>query len=89
MLAMTSLKSIQKIKLSGKKDKLKSINGVGVGYREAHSDYILENKPHIEWFEILTDSYLDQGGPHIEKVFKLRRDYPLAMHGIWLIHWLE
>ena len=36
--------------------------GLGLGLRTVHYDYILENWPAIDWFEILSENYMDTEG---------------------------
>ena len=36
--------------------------GFGIGLRSVHFDHILKNSPAIDWFEALSENYLDTGG---------------------------
>ena len=36
--------------------------GVGIGLRTVHYARILETKPEVDFFEILSENYLDTGG---------------------------
>jgi uncharacterized protein (UPF0276 family) len=36
--------------------------GVGVGLRVPHYGHILSEKPPVEWFEIISESFLGDGG---------------------------
>ena len=36
--------------------------GFGIGLRTVHFEHILEKKPKIDWFEILSENYMDTGG---------------------------
>ena len=36
--------------------------GVGVGLRTAHYAHILENRPEVDFFEVLSENYMDTGG---------------------------
>ena len=58
--------------------------GFGLGLRTAHCQTILENKPAIDWFEILTENYLAPGGKPLNDLEKIRVDYPIVMHGVSL-----
>lgn len=55
---------------------------VGIGLRSCHYDYILNNQPNIAWFEVLSDNYLVAGGPQLAYLDAIRRNYPVAMHGV-------
>ena len=58
--------------------------GFGIGLRPAHYAAILEERPAIDWFEVLTENYLVPGGRAIANLLRIRRDYPMAMHGVSL-----
>src|SRR5690606_35952857 len=36
--------------------------GLGVGLRTAHFPYILEHWPAVDWFEIISENFMDSGG---------------------------
>ncbi len=36
--------------------------GVGIGLRPVHFGQILATNPKIDWFEVLSENYLDTGG---------------------------
>jgi len=57
---------------------------VGVGLRQPHYSYILENKPDIGWFEIHSENFFQKGGPALHFLDKIREDYPLSLHGVGL-----
>jgi uncharacterized protein (UPF0276 family) len=58
--------------------------GFGVGLRAEHYEHILSERPHIDWFEAITENYLDTGGRPLHVLEQVRRDYPLALHGVAL-----
>lgn len=58
--------------------------GYGVGLRAQHYEYILENKPKIDWFEIITENYIDSHKGYWQFLSDLRKDYPIVMHGVSL-----
>ena len=58
--------------------------GFGLGLRPNHYDAILEDKPNIDWFEIITENYLIDGGKPLFYLDKIRENYPIAMHGVSL-----
>lgn len=62
-------------------DTRRLIQGVGIGLRSCHYDYILNNLPKISWFEALTDNYLS-GGPPLRYLHAIREHYPLTLHGV-------
>lgn len=58
--------------------------GFGIGLRAEHYDAIAREQPPIDWFEVLTDNYIDTGGRPLAILERLRRDYPIALHGVGL-----
>jgi len=58
--------------------------GTGVGLRAEHYEHILAQRPAVDWFEALTENYLDTGGRPLHVLEEVRRDYPLALHGVAL-----
>ncbi|WP_162262251.1 DUF692 family multinuclear iron-containing protein [Acidovorax sp. Root219] len=56
--------------------------GFGLGLRTAHyADFLADPQP-LDWLEIITDNYLIEGGKPLAVLDTLRRDYPMAMHGV-------
>jgi hypothetical protein len=58
--------------------------GTGVGLRAEHYEHILAQRPAVDWFEALTENYLDSGGRPLHVLEQVRRDYPVALHGVAL-----
>jgi uncharacterized protein len=58
--------------------------GFGLGLRPQHYEDILQQKPSLDWFEILTENYLIPGGKPLYYLDKIREHYPLVMHGVSL-----
>jgi uncharacterized protein (UPF0276 family) len=58
--------------------------GLGLGLRSRHFNYILENKPPVDWFEIISESFMDSGGKPREVLRQLAELYPIVMHGVSL-----
>ncbi len=56
------------------------IRSAGVGLRSLHIIQILNEKPNIPWFEILTDNHLVSDGLIPHQLELIRKDYPVAMH---------
>lgn len=60
-----------------------AIEGVGLGLRLQHIDTILENTPHVPWFEVMVEDFLTPG-PHHNKLERLAEDYPITFHSVGL-----
>jgi len=58
--------------------------GFGLGLRPEHYQEILELKPDVDWFEIITENYLIPGGKPLYFLAKLCENYPVVMHGVSL-----
>src|SRR3984885_7142860 len=58
--------------------------GFGLGLRVEHYEKILEERPAVDWFEVLSENYLVPGGKPLHYLTRLRERYPMAMHGVSL-----
>jgi len=56
--------------------------GFGLGLRPEHYSDFVAAKQAVDWLEILSDNYLVPGGKPLYYLDKIRRDYPMAMHGV-------
>lgn len=46
-----------------------------------YSDFLAAQQP-LDWLEIITDNFLVEGGKPLQMLDRIRRDYPMAMHGV-------
>jgi uncharacterized protein len=58
--------------------------GFGVGLRALHYREFLQHRPAVDWLEVHTENYLDQGGWDAHVLEQLRQDYPISLHGVGL-----
>lgn len=58
--------------------------GFGLGLRRQYYEAILAERPAVDWFEILTENYLVDGGRPLHYLDRIREHYPMAMHGVSL-----
>lgn len=56
--------------------------GFGLGLRTVHYPYILAHHPPVDWFEILSENYLDTGGRPLYVLEQIAERYPIVMHGV-------
>jgi uncharacterized protein (UPF0276 family) len=59
--------------------------GFGLGLRPAHFLDLIGTHPAstgVDWFEILSENYLVPGGKPLAMLERIRRDYPVVMHGV-------
>ncbi|MEX0727149.1 MAG: DUF692 domain-containing protein [Planctomycetaceae bacterium] len=58
--------------------------GLGIGLRTVHYPYILENHPPVDWFEIISENYMDSHGRPRYVLDQIAERYPIVMHGVSL-----
>jgi uncharacterized protein len=56
--------------------------GFGVGLRPPHYKLVVETHPKVDWFEIISENFMVQGGRALEVLAAVRENYPIAMHGV-------
>lgn len=58
--------------------------GFGLGLRTTHYEAILDTRPAVDWFEVISENFMVPGGRPLHNLDRIRRDYPMAMHGVSL-----
>src|ERR1700756_1093748 len=58
--------------------------GLGVGLRTVHFDYTLQNHPAVDWFEVISENFMDSPGRPRYVLEKIAERYPVVMHGVSL-----
>jgi len=58
--------------------------GYGVGLRRQHYSHVLETRPSVDWFEVISENFMVAGGRALEVLEGVRASYPIAMHGVSL-----
>jgi hypothetical protein len=56
--------------------------GVGIGLRIPHYHHILMRKPVVDWFEIISENYMIDGGRPLEVLDKILDQYNVVQHGV-------
>jgi uncharacterized protein len=56
--------------------------GIGVGLRVPHYNHILERKPVVDWFEIISENYMVDGGPPLATLDRILEQYKVVQHGV-------
>ncbi len=56
--------------------------GFGLGLRTVHYEDILATRPHVDWFEALSENYMVPGGKPLYYLDRIRADYPIVLHGV-------
>ena len=58
--------------------------GLGVGLRTVHFDYILSRQPRVDWFEVISENFMDSRGRPRYVLEQIAERYPVVMHGVSL-----
>jgi uncharacterized protein (UPF0276 family) len=58
--------------------------GFGVGLRRCHYSRILHELPSMDWFEVISENFMVEGGRPLQVLDDVRSHYPVVMHGVSL-----
>lgn len=58
--------------------------GLGLGLRSQHFNYIIENRPQVDWFEVISENFMDSYGRPRYILHQVAEQYPVVMHGVSL-----
>lgn len=65
-----------------------TLQGYGLGLRPQHfPDVLAKGSPaaaHVDWFEIISENYMEAGGAPRANVLAVRERFPMVMHGVSL-----
>src|SRR5690349_10980758 len=56
--------------------------GIGIGLRVPHYSHILEKKPVVDWFEIISENFMVGGGRPLEVLDQILEQYRVVQHGV-------
>ena len=56
--------------------------GIGIGLRVPHYRHILERKPVVDWFEIISENFMVDGGRPLEVLDSILEQYRVVQHGV-------
>lgn len=56
--------------------------GFGLGLRPVHYPYIFEQQPAVDWFEIISENFMDTDGKPKRNLARIKEMYPVVMHGV-------
>jgi uncharacterized protein (UPF0276 family) len=56
--------------------------GYGLGLRKEHYEAVLTERPDVDWFEIISENYMVEGGKPLDYLTRIREHYPMVMHGV-------
>src|SRR4051812_43069330 len=58
--------------------------GIGVGLRTTHYQHILDERPDVAWFEIISENYMQTAGRPLHILDRIAERHPIVMHGVSL-----
>jgi len=58
--------------------------GRGLGLRREHYRHVVDTKPNVDWFEVISENFMGPGGNPRRVLEAVRRDYPVVLHGVSL-----
>ncbi|MDB6175578.1 MAG: hypothetical protein JWL59_4889 [Chthoniobacteraceae bacterium] len=56
--------------------------GIGIGLRLPHYQHILEKKPVVDWFEIISENYMVESGRPLQILDQILEQYRVVQHGV-------
>lgn len=56
--------------------------GVGIGLRIPHYNHIFEHKPVVDWFEIISENFMVDGGRPLAVLDQILERYRVVQHGV-------
>ncbi|MBO2011597.1 DUF692 domain-containing protein [Hymenobacter negativus] len=58
--------------------------GLGLGLRSRHFNHILAEQPAVDWFEVISENFMDSHGRPRQVLRQIAERYPVVMHGVSL-----
>ena len=58
--------------------------GIGIGLRVPHYEHILSRKPAVDWFEIISENFMVDGGRPLKVLDQILEQYRVVQHGVGL-----
>lgn len=58
--------------------------GCGVGLRTEHFSAVTKSRPAVDFFEAISENFMDTGGRPLHILEQVRSHYPVALHGVSL-----
>jgi uncharacterized protein len=56
--------------------------GIGIGLRVPHYNHILSEKPAVDWFEIISENFMVDGGRPLKVLDQILEQYRVVQHGV-------
>jgi uncharacterized protein len=58
--------------------------GHGIGLRPPHYVAVIDEHPPVDWFEVITENFMGEGGNPRRVLRAVRERYPVVLHGVSL-----
>lgn len=58
--------------------------GHGVGLRTVHYGTVVDEQPAVDWFEVISENFMVEGGNPRRILRQVRERYPVVLHGVSL-----
>jgi uncharacterized protein (UPF0276 family) len=58
--------------------------GIGIGLRVPHYEHILSRQPTVDWFEIISENFMVDGGRPLAVLDRILEQYQVVQHGVGL-----
>src|SRR5579872_5967107 len=56
--------------------------GIGIGLRLPHYQHILTRNPTVDWFEIISENFMVDGGRPLQVLDQILEQYRVVQHGV-------
>lgn len=56
--------------------------GLGIGLRSTHFSHITTEWPEVDWFEAISENFMDSGGRPRTVIRQVAERYPVVLHGV-------
>jgi uncharacterized protein (UPF0276 family) len=58
--------------------------GIGIGLRPPHYQRVIEERPPVDWLEVISENFMVAGGNPRRVLRAVRERYPIVLHGVSL-----
>ena len=58
--------------------------GHGIGLRPPHYAAVIAERPPVDWFEVISENFMVEGGNPRRVLRQVRERYPVVLHGVSL-----
>jgi uncharacterized protein (UPF0276 family) len=58
--------------------------GHGIGLRPPHYAAVIDERPAVDWFEVISENFMVEGGNPRRVLREVRERYPVVLHGVSL-----